>query len=397
MDLALADWLNLVFRWLHLVAGIAWIGTSFYFIFLDLSLRKRRALPPGVGGESWNVHGGGFYLMQKYTVAPAEMPEELHWFKWEAYTTFLSGFALMAVIYYWSADTFLIDPDVADLSRGEAIMISIGFLGGGWIVYSLLCYTPFLARRPILLSAAVFAFILIFTVALTDLFSPRAAFVHVGAIIGTIMVANVYFIIIPNQRVVVADLIAGRTPEAWLGDEAKQRSTHNNYLTLPVLVMMLVAHYPMLYSTAHPWLVVALVIIVGGVIRDFFNRMHAGQSGRALQWQWPASAVFMLILIGFVSYRPDAVIADGDVPDEGEVFAIVQTHCVACHAVKTTHPDFKKAQKGVMFDTLADIRKHGDGILKQSVMSRAMPPGNQTRMSAEERELLGLWIRAGMP
>ena len=397
MDLALADWLNLVFRWLHLIAGIAWIGTSFYFIFLDLSLRKRRALPPGVGGESWNVHGGGFYLMQKYTVAPAEMPEELHWFKWEAYTTFLSGFALMAVIYYWGADTFLIDPEVADLSRVEAIMTSIGFLWGGWIVYSLLCYTPFLARRPVLLSLAVFAFILIFTVALTDLFSPRAAFVHVGAIIGTIMVANVYFIIIPNQRVVVADLIAGRTPEAWLGDEAKQRSTHNNYLTLPVLLMMLVSHYPMLFSTGHPWLVVALVIIVGGVIRDFFNRMHAGESGRALQWQWPVSAVFMLILIGFVSYRPDAVIADGDVPDEGEVFAIVQTHCVACHAVKTTHPDFKQAQKGVMFDTLADIRKHGDGILKQSVMSRAMPPGNQTRMSAEEREALGLWIRAGMP
>ena len=272
MDIALADWLNLIFRWLHLIAGIAWIGTSFYFIFLDLSLRKRQQLSPGVGGEAWNVHGGGFYLMQKYTVAPEQLPEELHWFKYEAYFTFLSGFALMGVIYYWGADSFLIDPEVAELSQFEAILISIGFLVGGWIIYDLLCRIPALEKSSLLLSAAVFVLILLVAWGTTNVFSGRAAFVHVGAVVGSIMVANVFFVIIPNQKVVVADLISGRTPNPSLGEEAKQRSTHNNYLTLPVLLMMVSTHFPMIFAHEQSWIVVALILIVGGIIRDYFNR-----------------------------------------------------------------------------------------------------------------------------
>lgn len=398
MDIAFADWLNLVFRWLHLITGIAWIGSSFYFIFLDLSLRKRRKLPDGVYGEAWNVHGGGFYLMQKYTVAPEEMPEELHWFKWEAYFTFLSGFALMSVIYYWGADSFLIDKEIADISQFEGIALSIGFLVGGWIFYDSLCRIPALANRPILLSVAVFFLILGAAYATTNVFSGRAAFVHVGAIVGTIMVANVFFIIIPNQKVVVADLIAGRVPDPKLGAEGKTRSTHNNYLTLPVLLMMVSTHFPMIFAHEQSWLVVGLILIIGGIIRDYFNRMNAGQSGRILQWQWPAATVFMFGLIGFISLQPaSSVDADAEVPGASDVVAIAQTRCATCHALKPTDSDFDKAPGGVRLETVEDLRKFNAKILKQAVLTRAMPLANRTKMTRQERDMLGLWIRSGMP
>ena len=398
MDIALTDWLNLIFRWLHLIAGIAWIGTSFYFIFLDLSLRKRRQLPPGVGGEAWNVHGGGFYLMQKYTVAPEELPEELHWFKYEAYFTFLSGFALMGVIYYWGAESFLIDPEVADLSQFEAILISIGFLVGGWIIYDLLCRIPVFEKSPLLLSAAVFILILLVAWGTTNVFSGRAAFVHVGAVVGSIMVANVFFVIIPNQKVVVADLIAGRTPDPSLGEEAKQRSTHNNYLTLPVLLMMVSTHFPMIFAHEQSWIVVALILIVGGIIRDYFNRKNAGAGGRVLQWQWPSAAVFMLILILFISYDPRSFGGKGgDIPTISEVLAVTQKRCVSCHAARPTDPDFDKAPGGVRLETAQDLRKYNAKIMKQAVQTRAMPLANRTKMTRDERDLLGFWLRSGMP
>lgn len=399
MEIAYADWLNLVLRWLHLITGIAWIGASFYFIFLDLSLRKRRDLPAGVGGESWNVHGGGFYLMQKYTVAPETLPEELHWFKYEAYFTFLSGFALMSVIYYWGANTFLIDPEVANLTPFEGIALSIGSLVAGWLVYSLLCLTPVLARNTTLLAIAVFLLILAATVLFTNVFSGRAAFVHVGALVGTIMVANVFVVIIPNQKIVVADLIAGRSPDPSLGEEAKQRSTHNNYLTLPVLLMMVSTHFPIIFGHPQSWVIVALILIVGGIIRDYYNRMNGGATGRALQWQWPAATVTMILLMLFVSYQPKATATTTarEVPDATDALAIVQTRCASCHAARPTDSDFKKAPKAVKFDTLADLKKHSAKVLKQTVLTKTMPIANKTKMTTEERELLGLWIRAGMP
>ena len=398
MEIALADWLNLIFRWLHLITGIAWIGTSFYFIFLDLSLRKRRQLPSGVGGEAWNVHGGGFYLMQKYTVAPEQLPDELHWFKYEAYFTFLSGFALMSVIYYWGAESFLIDKEIADLSQFEAILMSIGFLAGGWIIYDILCRIPLFERNSLLLSVAVFILILLVAWGATNVFSGRAAFVHVGAVVGSIMVANVFFIIIPNQKVVVADLIAGRTPNPSLGQEAKQRSTHNNYLTLPVLLMMVSTHFPMIYGHEESWVVVALILIVGGIIRDYFNRMNAGAEGRILKWQWPSAALFMVLLIVFISYDPRSLrLRGGIAPDVSEVLAITKARCSSCHASRPSDPDFDKAPAGVRLETVEDLRKFSDKIMKQAVLTRVMPLANRTKMTRAERDILGFWIRTGMP
>jgi uncharacterized membrane protein len=398
MDIALADWLNLVFRWLHLITGIAWIGASFYFIALDLGLRKRAGLPPGVYGESWNVHGGGFYLMQKYTVAPEQLPEELHWFKWEAYFTFISGFALMSVIYYWSAESFLIDKEVADISQLQAIALSIGFLAGGWIVYDLLCRAPVLKNNSLVLALAVFLLILAVAVGTTNVFSGRAAFVHVGAVVGTIMVGNVFFIIIPNQKIVVADLRAGREPDPRLGAEGKQRSTHNNYLTLPVLLMMTSSHFPMIFGHKQSWVVVALILIVGGIIRDYFNRMNGGETGKVLKWQWPTATVFMLLLVGFISYQPAAKIdPDAKMPVASDALAIVQVRCASCHSSKPTDADFDQAPGGVKFDTVEELRKYSARILKQAVLTNAMPLANKTKITRAERDMLGLWIRSGMP
>jgi uncharacterized membrane protein len=395
-EIAYADWLSLIFRWLHVIAGISWIGTSFYFIFLDLSLRKHANLPPGVGGESWNVHGGGFYLMRKYVVAPAELPEELHWFKYEAYFTWLSGFALLAVIYYWGAESYLIDKAVLDLQPWEAILISVGFLAGGWIVYDLLCRSPFNAH-PLLLSAAVFVLIAFSAYFLTHIFSGRAAFVHVGALVGSIMVGNVFFIIIPNQKKIVKSLLAGEEPDPRLGAQGKDRSTHNNYLTLPVILMMISQHYPMLFDNENSWLVVTLILLVGGTIRHFFNLMHTGRPIMTLRWQWPAAAVLVALLIAYLSWQPATETAEMTVPSAADVAAIAQARCASCHAAKPTDPDIEKAPGGVMLESAADLRKHSARVLKQAVMSKAMPLGNKTQMTDAERASLGLWIRAGMP
>ncbi len=396
-DIAYAEWLGLIFRWLHIIAGVAWIGTSFYFIFLDLSLRKHAKLPVGVGGEAWNVHGGGFYLMRKYVVAPEELPEELHWFKYEAYFTWISGFALLAIIYYWGAESYLIDKEVLDLEPWEAILISVGFLGAGWVLYDLLCRSPF-NSHPLLLSAAVFVLICFSAYFLTHIFSGRAAFVHVGAMVGTFMVGNVFFIIIPNQKKVVKALLAGEEPDPRLGEQGKHRSTHNNYLTLPVLLMMVSQHYPMLFDNDYSWLVVMLVLLVGASIRHFFNLMHSGRPIMTLRWQWPVAVVLMGVLILFLSWHPDSAIdAEAEVPSAADAVAIMQTRCATCHAARPTDADTEKAPGGVMLETVADLRKHGARVLQQSVLSRAMPLGNKTGMTAEERAALGLWIRAGMP
>ena len=397
LEIAYADWLSLIFRWLHVIAGISWIGTSFYFIFLDLSLRKHANLPEGVGGESWNVHGGGFYLMRKYTVAPAELPKELHWFKYEAYFTWISGFALLAIIYYWGAESYLIDKSVLDLTQTEAVLTSVGFLAAGWIIYDLLCRSPF-SSHPLLLSAAVFVLIAFSAYFLTHLFSGRAAFVHVGAMVGSIMVGNVFFIIIPNQKKVVKSLLAGEEPDPRLGEQGKHRSTHNNYLTLPVILMMISQHYPMLYDNDNSWLVVTLILLVGGTIRHFFNLMHTGRPIMSLRWQWPSAAVMMALLIVYLSWQPaEDPSAKVSVPSAGDVVAIAQARCASCHAVKTTDPDVEKAPGGVMLETAADLRKHSARVLKQTVRSKAMPLGNKTKMTDAERKTLGAWIRAGMP
>jgi uncharacterized membrane protein len=396
IDIAYAEWLELAFRWLHLIAGIAWIGSSFYFMFLDYSLLPDENLPAGVKGASWNVHGGGFYFMQKYTVAPEKMPDVLHWFKWEAYFTWISGFSLMVIIYYWGANSFLIDKEVMDLTQWQAIGISVGAFIVSWVIYDLVCKSP-LGKNDITLSVIVFVMILLAAYGFTHVYSGRGAFVHVGAMIGTIMVANVFFIIIPNQRIVVKALIAGEEPAAHLGAEGKQRSTHNNYLTLPVLLMMISSHFPMIFSNKHSWLVVGLVIIVGGIIRDYYNAKNQGKSGSRLKWQWPSAAVFMAILIVFISYREEVIVAEDDQLEATDVLAIVQTRCVSCHAAKPTDEDVEKAPGGVKLETIADIKKYSSKILKQTVLTNAMPLGNKTKMTKKERQGVGDWIKRGMP
>ena len=386
------DWASLAIRWLHLAAGIAWIGTSFYFIWLDRSLRARENLPKGVQGESWSVHGGGFYHVQKYAVAPEAMPDDLHWFKYEAYFTWLSGFALLIVLYYFGASTYLIDSTRADLTPTMAIGISVAFLIGSWGLYEALCRSP-IGRSTTVLASSVLVLILVSAFLLTQIFSDRAAFLHVGALIGTIMSANVFVVIIPNQKKVVADLLDKKLPDPSLGAQARQRSLHNNYLTLPVLLLMVSAHYPLLFSggTAWGWLVVGFIIVIGAIVRHFFNTHHTGGHGVQLIWQWPLAIILGLGLIFFIASR-NQLHFDGQVSDN-QALNIVKQHCVSCHAADPSNPAFKTAPAGVVLDSLASIRQHRTNIISQAVMSQAMPLGNATKMTPEERSALGQWLQ----
>ena len=392
----LQDWLSLFIRWAHVVAGIGWIGSSFYFMWLDVSLKRAANSPDGVKGESWSVHGGGFYHVQKYAVAPEQMPADLYWFKWESYLTWLSGFALITVTYYWSASSYLIDRSVADLVPWQGIAISIAGLALGWVFYDLLCKSALKANPP-LMFAVLFAAIVIAAWGFGHLLSARATFLQIGAMIATLMTGNVFMVIIPNQKIVVADLKAGRIPNPKYGEIAKLRSTHNNYLTLPVLFMMISNHYPMTFGHEWNWVIVAIVLALGAIIRDWFNRHEAGQHGIAIQWQWPASAVLAVSLIAFSTWKPSGEVIVADPVFTPDALAIVQTRCIACHSATPTSEDFDEAPGGVMFDTADQLKSHAQKVLAQSVLTETMPLGNLTEMTADERARLGAWIRAGMP
>ena len=283
MDVFLGEWLNLLIRWAHMVVAIGWIGTSFYFMALDYSLSKRERMNPGVLGTAWQVHGGGFYHVEKYTVAPATLPDVLHWFKWEAYLTWVTGFGLLIVQYYFHAEAFLIDPGVMPLEPWQAIAISVASLAAGWFIYDGLCRTK-VGENTVLLALSVFALILIAAVLYTKVFSGRGAFIHVGALVGTIMAVNVFGVIVPNQKKMIAQMIAGQTPDARYGEIGKQRSTHNNYLTLPVLLMMVSQHYPFLFTHPQSWLIVALIIVIGALVRHMLNRLDAGDDWDSYGW-----------------------------------------------------------------------------------------------------------------
>ncbi|HIM87003.1 MAG TPA: cysteine desulfurase, partial [Gammaproteobacteria bacterium] len=317
---------------------------------------------------------------------------ELHWFKYEAYFTWLSGFALMAVMYYFGAETFLIDRDRADISVPIAVMVSLAFLAGGWLVYDLLCRST-VGRHTGPLALAVFVLIVLVSWGLSQLFSDRATFLHVGSVIGTIMSANVFFIIIPNQKKVVADLKAGRQPAAELGQQAKQRSLHNNYLTLPVLLLMVSAHYPLLFAgqATWGWLVIALVLLIGGVVRHFFNTWHTGARGSALLWQWPLAVLLGVVLAIFLSTRQTMPLTES-VSDE-RALAIIQMHCVACHAATPTHRGFKSPPAGLTLDVRETVILAAERVMAQAVLSKAMPLGNATGMTDTERAELGTWLR----
>jgi uncharacterized membrane protein len=393
MDIDITPWLNLAIRWLHLITGIAWIGSSFYFVWLDNHLEKPKEPKKGMSGELWSVHGGGFYHKQKYAVAPEQMPEKLHWFKWEAYFTWMSGFALLAVIYYLGAELFLIDKAKMDLSQFEAIGISLAFLIGGWVFYDGLCRSP-IGRNNKLTGVVWFTALVGAAYALTHIFSDRAAFIHIGAIVGTAMAANVFMVIIPNQKKVVAALTAGEAPDPRLGQIGKQRSLHNNYMTLPVLFLMISNHYPMTFSNPYNWVIIAGIGLVGVMVRHFFNLRHKGTSSPGLVF---ASVGLFIMIMVFAAdmekrHRPDVAATAVTLTD---VQAIVRAHCTACHAAAPTHELFPEAPGGVMFDTADQIVQYAPRIMEQAVKSDIMPLGNETGMTDEERALLGKWIEEG--
>lgn len=394
MEIFLGDWLNLLIRWAHIILGIAWIGASFHFVWLDFSLRKRERMNKGVYGTSWMVHGGGFYHVEKYTVAPAALPEDLHWFKWEAYLTWVTGMMLLAVQYYWNADAYLIDKSVMDLTRSEAIMISLATLAGGWIIYDLLCRSP-IGNNTGLLGACVFALIVGAAWLFGEIFSGRGALIHVGAFVGTIMAANVFMIIIPNQRIMVGQLLRGEEPEARFGRIGKQRSLHNNYLTLPVLLMMVSNHYPALTGHEHPWLIVAFIIIAGAMVRHFINRADAGDGFNQYAWTLPVGAMALFLAI-FVT-APEKAPASTAVVSDARVLEIAATHCTACHAVVPRNTAFAQAPKGVHLETTDELRRYAPLIMQYAVTGRVMPPGNPTGMTPEERAELGAWLARQTP
>lgn len=398
MDAILFEWLSMGVRWLHVIAGIAWIGSSFYFVHLDLSLRKRPGLPEGAGGEAWQVHGGGFYNMVKYMVAPARMPEELTWFKWEAYTTWLSGFAMMIIVYYFSAELYLVDRSVLDISPATSIVISLVGLGAGWVVYDVLCKSP-LGRNDVALAAVGFVFLVVLSVIFQHVFSGRGAFMQIGALIGTMMVANVAHVIIPNQRKVVAALKAGEAPDPKLGQEAKQRSLHNNYLTLPVIFVMIGNHYPLVFASPWMWLMLAIVLVMGAVIRHFFNTRHRGLP---TPWWTVGVAIAGMVAIIVLSTLPPPgeLVGDDSEPASAsmdDVELVVASRCSMCHAREPLWEGIHVAPKGVYLETRNDIRLHRHAIGVQAVRTHAMPPGNVTGIDDDERRVLAAWLDAGAP
>lgn len=394
------EWLSFAVRWLHVITAIAWIGSSFYFIALDLGLVKRPGLPVGAYGEEWQVHGGGFYHIQKYLVAPASMPEHLTWFKWESYATWLSGFAMLAVVYYGGADLFLIDRSVLELAPWQAICLSLASLAVGWILYDLLCKSP-LGKNTWGLMALLYIVLIAMAWGYTQIFTGRAAFLHLGAFTATIMSANVFFIIIPNQKIVVADLIAGRTPDPKYGVIAKQRSLHNNYLTLPVIFFMLSNHYPLAFATQFNWIIAALVFLMGVTIRHWFNTTHA-RKGQPT-WTWLVT-VLIFIVIMWLSTVPKVLTGEEEQAslsprqqtfvDNGHFEAVrdvVQGRCSMCHAAEPVWEGIARAPKNVKLETDGEIAAHAREIYLQAGRSHAMPPGNITDLSPEERKLLVAW------
>ena len=402
------EWFAFAVRWLHVITAIAWIGSSFYFIALDLGLKKSPNLPAGAYGEEWQVHGGGFYHIQKYSVAPENMPNHLTWFKWESYATWLSGAAMLMIVYWLGAELYLIDPAKADLSVFQAIIISAGSLLVGWVVYDFLCKSA-LGNNPTRLMLLLFVVLVVMSWGYNQIFTGRAAMLHLGAFTATIMSANVFLIIMPNQRIVVKDLKEGRTPDPKYGKIAKLRSTHNNYLTLPVLFLMLSNHYPLAFATEYTWIIASLVFLTGVTIRHYFNTLHATGSGPT--WTWMATLVLFLIIAALST----ASSWNGDYDDlenqpltkkqeslmlaKGfdDISDIIISRCSMCHAREPVWDGMINAPKGVFLETDHDIVRGAKEIYIQAGVSHAMPPANITNLANEDRIKIVKWFRAAVP
>ncbi len=395
---AMGAWLEFGVRWLHVITAIAWIGSSFYFIALDLGLYRDRKLPSGADGEEWQVHGGGFYHIQKYLVAPENMPDGLIWHKWQSYWTWISGFVLLVLVYYLGAEFYLIDPNVMDLATWQAVGLSLASLAFGWVAYTALC-NVFVNANQTVLMVALFVVLVATAWFYTHVFTGRAALLHLGAFTATLMSGNVFFVIIPNQKIVVADLMAGRTPDAKYGKIAKQRSTHNNYLTLPVIFLMLSNHYPLAFASEWNWVIASLVFLMGVTIRHWFNTHHARKGNP--HWTW-AVTLLIFIAIVWLSVAPaaqrEAVVTTRFAEAKGfaDVHDIVLGRCSMCHAAEPVWSGLLWAPKGVALETEADLTRHARAVYLQAGISHAMPPANLSYMQEGERAAIVAWYRAAI-
>lgn len=397
------EWLSFAARWLHVITAIAWIGSSFYFIALDLSLQKNSALPKDVHGEEWQVHGGGFYHIQKYLVAPAELPKHLTWFKWESYATWISGFALMCIVYYAGADLYLIDRNLWDVQPWIAITTSLGSIVISYLIYDLLCKSR-LGQKPTLLMVLLYLILVLAAWGYTQIFTGRAAFLHLGAITATIMSCNVFIVIIPNQKIVVADLINNKTPDPKYGKIAKLRSTHNNYLTLPVIFLMLSNHYPLAFGTEYNWVIASLVFLMGVTIRHYFNSMHARSSNPT--WTWAITIIIFLVIMWLstvpkvldksfskMSKHTERFLSSEDFKGVQDV---ISTRCSMCHAQEPVYSGVYTAPKKVLLETEEQIARHARDIYLQAGRSNAMPPANVSWMEEKERALIVKWYEEAL-
>jgi uncharacterized membrane protein len=417
----LTEWLNLSIRWVHMITGIAWIGASFYFVWLENNLN--RANPrDGLSGDLWAIHGGGIYHLEKYKLAPPKMPDNLHWFKWEAYFTWLSGVALLTVVFYMNPTLYLIAPGV-DIAPAAAVAIGIGSLIAGWFIYDFLCDSP-LGKTPALLGLVLFLLVIGAAWGFTHVFSGRGSYIHVGALIGTIMVGNVFRIIMPAQRALVKAIEENRTPDPVLPAKGLLRSRHNNYFTLPVLFIMISNHFPSTYGSQYNWLILAGIAVIAVLVRHYFNTRH---DSNKFAWTLPAGALGMICLAfvtapNYKAAEPSLAVepahqeqaapttstaaapaqpaekpaqASTTGNDFGKVHSVIQERCAVCHSAKPSSPMFTSAPGGVMLDTPQQIQMLAPKIQAQAVASQIMPLGNITQMTQEERDLIGRWIAQG--
>ncbi|TNE52902.1 MAG: hypothetical protein EP338_13750 [Bacteroidetes bacterium] len=385
------EWLNLIVRWTHVVFGIAWIGASFYFNFLENALNRKEGLRDELAGNLWAIHGGGFYYLEKYKVAPKEIPKELHWFKYEAYFTWLSGFTLLVIVYYLDANVYLIDKSVLDISPQSAVGIGLVSLALGWLGYDMLCKSA-LAKRQTLFWFILFAFIAGFAWFFLQVFSPRAAYIHVGALIGTMMAGNVFRVIIPSQKAMVNAAKRGGSPNPLLGKRALQRSRHNNYLTLPVIFIMISNHFPTTYGNEWNWFILIGLSLTSVLVKHYLNVI---EEGRKAVWIMPIAVVCMFGLTFISAPRPKEVCKDGEATKFEEVRLIVDQRCVQCHSENPTDDTQKVPPNGVVFDKDEDIVAYADRILNRAVVTKTMPQANKTEMTQEERDALQCWIDHG--
>ena len=390
MEAYIVDWLNILGRWVHFITGIAWIGSSFYFIWLDNHLdAPQQAVDDekGVGGELWSVHGGGFYHAQKYRVAPRTLPETLHWFKWEAYTTWITGMFLLILVYWYGAEVYLVDRSVADLTATAAIGIAVLFLIGGWLVYDLLCKTS-LGKNDNAFSAVLLVLITLLAYGLCQLFSGRGAYIHFGAVLGTIMVANVFFVIIPGQRRMVDAAALGQPPNPEDGIKAKQRSVHNTYFTLPVLFVMTSNHYAMTFAHEYNWLILVAISLAGALIRVYFVARHKGKTSPV-----PIVVAGLILLLVAAAIVPKSRAATTETVTLSMIRPVIESRCTTCHSQNPTHIAFPAAPSGVVLDTDEEIVSEALRIHQQTVVLKAMPIGNLTQISEAERALIDAWYQ----